>query len=1015
MSWHAGEGRRRGARRGQTLFLALAILFLLVILGGIFVSLILRNLNRASRQGASDDALSLALAGIRYAAQQFRSSPRGAEWRPVPTEPLWRDPIPTAPLAALRALDPDQEWLDPARTNNLPFVRVPTRGGRFLIRVTYLPAFRPSSAAAEAANAFDQFDPNSRFVLVEAIGRPGEFDPNDPTSFAQDPTAVSAPGNVRGPQRKVEAYVPVGLLDQLWWVTNLTGERGPAKFGATPFFDELRNPREYPLVLEGGVRADVDLKFTGRTVIRLYPARGEAIRVKGNIDIEPRSNVTANPGQPPVRLDILDDTAGGAPGQVPPDNQDDDPSNDIAVAQGALQPSATLNPFALPDSGLDVKYLVSDDRRRWDDTLLNVRSTRQLFAPSLDASDPTTGKSRLLLLTRDSGQQLTYTDFMGVQRTANSGAFGLVDQALPAVIRAKGFYLDNFGDIQYPNDRAAVKNEWLRRSRTGANYTGWLGEFYVPSVVEEGVNHPIAEIELIAVGGVPKLRVRRYDLDVRQMNLAPDTGRQRRFYRLTNFAVSPGMGGGTGTLEPVGHVQIVDYPENGMVFAEGSVRVRGLIGGGQARQLTIVSGGTIYIEGNLRKGRPDAFLGLMARDFICLNPTAFTRVQPGDDVIVEADTFDPQGRPVGYHFNIPQGSDLDFEVADSGALVGGMLTGMQGAHLHVKHTAPLEDNASRTAVNLIDALGGYYNFGTLPQDNAGNPIPPPPGDPPYFVGNQLFYLFRQIGSGEPNFWHDTNRQTISGNPANFERKTFFLPALTTQPGLPTYFRIAVGPEGPSGAMSPNGQPYWLSRIALLPDDRPLAVQIEAVMYAQTGSWFVVPPPVFNDNPQDTRANFAATGLRDDGTFPKNTDHFPFFGEALNISINIHGAVTENFPAEPSETAEWSKKLWVFDPGYDHSDFPEPPAPVFSPNLRYRYDANLRRMIRVRFTRPYQAHPTPFAKEEVVWVAPGPPPPGQRDFNTVLAEAIGNNSYVETLPVLPGLPGGALIYEGNPLL
>src|SRR5690349_9453036 len=57
------------SRRGQTLILALAILFLLVTLGGIFVTLLLRNLARVARQSDTDASLTLALAGLQYAGQ----------------------------------------------------------------------------------------------------------------------------------------------------------------------------------------------------------------------------------------------------------------------------------------------------------------------------------------------------------------------------------------------------------------------------------------------------------------------------------------------------------------------------------------------------------------------------------------------------------------------------------------------------------------------------------------------------------------------------------------------------------------------------------------------------------------------------------------------------------------------------------------------------------------------------------------------------------------------------------
>src|SRR5687768_7619523 len=82
--------RLGGARRGQTMIIALAVLFLLSLVTGIFVAVVLRNLNRTARRGRTAAALTLALGGLQYAAQQFRSSEEGLEWRPGSQEPDWQ-------------------------------------------------------------------------------------------------------------------------------------------------------------------------------------------------------------------------------------------------------------------------------------------------------------------------------------------------------------------------------------------------------------------------------------------------------------------------------------------------------------------------------------------------------------------------------------------------------------------------------------------------------------------------------------------------------------------------------------------------------------------------------------------------------------------------------------------------------------------------------------------------------------------------------------------------------------
>ena len=41
------------------------------------------------------------------------------------------------------------------------------------------------------------------------------------------------------------------------------------------------------------------------------------------------------------------------------------------------------------------------------------------------------------------------------------------------------------------------------------------------------------------------------------------------------------------------------------------------------RHITIVTGGTAYIEGNLLKGTPDSSISILAHDYVCINTTQF--------------------------------------------------------------------------------------------------------------------------------------------------------------------------------------------------------------------------------------------------------------------------------------------------------------------------------------------------------------------------------------------------------
>ena len=1054
-----GETRMR---RGQTLILALAILFLLVILGAIFVTTLLRNLTRVTRQGRTDEAMTLALAGLQFASNQFKSSVDGADWRPAPFEPLWRVPGGAVPQ---RQLDPDYEWLSDSGTYAKPFVRYATGRGRFLLRVTFEPTLEVQSATAGSGVQAQQ---NSGMIHIESIGRPGEFDPNDP-SFLSDPTAGRGTA-IQSSYRKVEAYVPVGLLDQLWWITNHTNEPGPAQLGVPVLqnaaFDSrypvsATNQRtlEFPALFQGTIRSNTDVEFNGKNVLRFYSARGEGLFVRGEIKLAPGSAIpSSNPTlEPDVRIDIMDDGGTGAtagdlepqtavPTTLPPrplgsEDQDEDPSNDTRLTWRELRASndPAFDPVPLVNQGGTPQYTVLDQAHLRSDAIGAARSIRLQGAPLLDQLDVASGIDRWRKLTRDSGGIVQVGG-----RKLNTGALGLTDRvaarrnfdpnsaavpAVPANLRAHGLYIDNFDDIQYPKNRPRVKDEWLQRMPTPS----WAGDSYTPTI-DKTPDHPdrktptpVVDIQITSANDAsntlrPVLIVTRYDPDVRQANEPQGASSDPRvFYNYDS-----------GTLTPIGQTRIYDYPENGVVFAEGSVRVRGLsgVGGVNPQPLTIVSGGTIYIEGNLLQMRGGANpitaasgwqISLLAQDNVVLNPTAFTRVTQAHGNVTPP-AGDPDDMTVDGFYRIQPGSDLDFAFTTA-SLLDSAGNAFPRWLLHMKHAGGDRTDAAsetRMTLNLPSLNVAWPNPASDPYDFALNP--PPPATPVYSTAaSQFYYLFHEISPGATVNWGES-----SWRYPDREQKTFFVPlANRLLEGLDNTFRI-------QNALSTaaNDKDYLLGKVAVLPETGPLPIRIEAVMYAFTGSWFVIPPPFFNDHldatkqpdPYDTRAYFAQnSGVREDpATYPINTDHYPFYREPLNVDIEVIGAITENMPADPTERARWTSHVWLGDPtynpsGWDLSDPNLPPQafstlPAFRPNLRYRYDSDLQRMVRVRNLRTGQ--------EVVAWASPllarkpASMPTVAAQVNTWLASA--TPSYSVTLPLAPKLPASAAFYEGNPL-
>src|ERR1035437_1267484 len=102
-----GLGMRFGAaaksRRGQTLIIAIMVMFILAVVATVFIAIVARNLARSARMSSMDAVAAIAEAGIRYADEMLTTSEDGADWRPIPDN--------APPTASVD--DPDYDWLRP--------------------------------------------------------------------------------------------------------------------------------------------------------------------------------------------------------------------------------------------------------------------------------------------------------------------------------------------------------------------------------------------------------------------------------------------------------------------------------------------------------------------------------------------------------------------------------------------------------------------------------------------------------------------------------------------------------------------------------------------------------------------------------------------------------------------------------------------------------------------------------------------------------------------------------------
>jgi hypothetical protein len=115
----------------------------------------------------------------------------------------------------------------------------------------------------------------------------------------------------------------------------------------------------------------------------------------------------------------------------------------------------------------------------------------------------------------------------------------------------------------------------------------------------------------------------------------------------------------------------------------------------------------------------------------------------------------------------------------------------------------------------------------------------------------------------------------------------------------------------------------LQRVAILPMD----VRIEAVLFAQNKSFFVIPGPAFNTDSND-RIDYPATATATLPASPRATwlaatdQHkmrFPFYDQPIDLKITIYGSVSEARPADIGAQAAWMKR-WGWIPQYHGSLF-----------------------------------------------------------------------------------------------
>ena len=968
------RNRSHNPQRGQTIIVALIVLGLLLILGLVFLGIINNSIQGSARQQTRSVANDLAEAGVRYAHSQLLRSPEGADWRGATTPPtpvngqpnLTRDPdaIYTR-LASGFSLTNGQ--FDRGGPDGLgPFVRINFESGRALVRVRYAPS-DANIFTANPAGSLRSPGAVRNYLVIESVGRSGRYLDNDPTS-AQAGTAIQFQGFASATifntalgefRRRVQtannriltAFVPIGITETARFITNKNRETRPAEIGVPsdlgatyvnpttgiPFsvgqflptqlglssIEEAQNLSVlYNIGGLGSLHSNADIAVYGTVNLFANATLGDQFTVAGNI-------TGADGAQLVVRnreLSSSTSTWNTFTTTLNAGNELESRSNTFTTARGIVRDG-----------------LASTDTDGF------ARGVGYKTPPSIAITDPETNENRYVQMTRESGL---------AAGSGNSGRFG----------HGSGIYIDNFADRQSAQTESgrqanggssSMVFDWLNPNHPESRY--WFGSFYLP---------PGANIEFRNDGFI-----------ISRDGRAPA---EERFWRnpagvssnssSIRYRLGPGTDGRihvvntftAGLTSIDGTLSQNDYQLgpafNGTIYTEGNARVRGVIP--TDIQITLVSNASVYVEGSLTKGitgndwtarnladpeftargarmqRPSrSMLALLARDYVVVNTTMFVGPSPlqplenGRDASTIRLRQDAGANPLALISEFVLGAGAPADTYNPSAWVSApvsyrdAITNTQiQTNLLMSHT--MEDGAADRSFFSMSVNPGLYDGAIQP-----------PASTYLWPNNESNAAAAILGSAAPTIpingfgvenWQrypkfESSAHTLL-DPASFNTTGLGL-TCTASTGSYQLFPEATNTMviAPNQLNNLATNDYLLRKIALAPHD----IRIEALMYAEEGSFFVIPGTWFNADPNDRRDTYLArlgllrTGrteaearqLADDErrTNFGSSALTPFFGEPLDVRVIVTGAVSENMPPSMSEQSEWIRK-WGWIPG-----------------------------------------------------------------------------------------------------
>jgi hypothetical protein len=335
-----------------------------------------------------------------------------------------------------------------------------------------------------------------------------------------------------------------------------------------------------------------------------------------------------------------------------------------------------------------------------------------------------------------------------------------------------------------------------------------------------------------------------------------------------------------------------------VIYAEGNVRVHGEVSADPTdpnasvrdkapRHVTIVTNGTAYIDGSLLKGHRDSSIAVLAHDYVCVNTTQF----------VAGKTPNP------------------FPGQDPGGNVISQTAGTVQPNV-TSTSAPSSVNVGVSVPGNIPEILQEFSMGMTA------------GETQSYAGSQYLYLSANVQSTlTPAGTNMSPLVTIWQNGTGIATSAPVIPGTFVDSTEASYTHIAyptaglgaatIGPFLQLGFSVPAGytSPLSVERVGIFPAD----VRIEAVLYAQTRSFFVIPGQWFNTDTVDTTSAFLANGFTARHPNWTNTasNLFPFYGQPVDLKITIAGAISEAETADEGAQLQWMQH-WGWIPFYQGS-------------------------------------------------------------------------------------------------